>query len=72
VVSPDGREAASLTVLRSGDRIEIRRRGARKPWTVCLRNVGPARSVEGAEARVTPEGIQLLPARGAEVVVVKV
>ncbi|HET6452746.1 MAG TPA: alpha-xylosidase [Spirochaetia bacterium] len=72
VVSPDGREEASLTVLRSGDRIEIRRRGARKPWTVCLRNVGPARSVEGAEARVTPEGIQLLPARGAEVVVVKV
>jgi alpha-D-xyloside xylohydrolase len=71
VVSTEGREEASVAVRRSGNTISIRRQGARKPWTLCLRNVPSVSSVDGGAAESRPEGTLIVPARGAETVTVK-
>jgi len=62
IVSADGREETSLSVRRTAGDIRITRRGPRKPWSVCMRNMHGVRSVEGGDFRETGEGIVIQPA----------
>jgi alpha-D-xyloside xylohydrolase len=71
VISTEGREEASVSVMRTGDGVTIRHRGSRKLWSVCLRNVPAVRSVEGGTSEARAEGTLLVPARGADTIAVR-
>ncbi|MGA2639921.1 MAG: alpha-xylosidase, partial [Spirochaetia bacterium] len=71
IVSPEGREEVTLSVRREGGTLTIARHGARKPWSVCLRNVTEIRGVQGGSSERLGEGMRILPVKGAETVVVK-
>jgi len=71
VVSTEGREEAGVSVSRAGATLQIRHRGSRKPWSVCLRNVPSVSSVTGGAAEARPEGTRIVPARGAEAITVR-
>lgn len=71
VVSPEGREDAAVSILLKGSALTIRRRGAQKPWSVCLRNVHKVNAVEGGSSERRPEGMRILPGKGADTIVVK-
>jgi alpha-D-xyloside xylohydrolase len=71
VVSPEGREEASLSVLREGRTLTMARQGERKPWSVCLRNVPEVSAVEGGSSERRAEGTLILPGKSADTVVVK-
>ncbi|HTP59395.1 MAG TPA: alpha-xylosidase, partial [Spirochaetia bacterium] len=66
VVSAEGREEVTVTVRRDGDVLTVTKRGAGKPWSVCLRSIAEVRSAENASLQSVPEGTMVLPARGAE------
>jgi alpha-D-xyloside xylohydrolase len=72
VVSPEGREEASLSVLREGRTLTMARQGERKPWSVCLRNVPEVSAVEGGSSERRAEGTLILPGKSADTVVVKI
>jgi alpha-D-xyloside xylohydrolase len=71
VVSPEGREEAVVSVRKEGRTITITHAGARKPWSVCLRNVTGVSGVEGGSSERRAEGMIILPGKGADRVVVK-
>lgn len=71
VVSMEGNGEASLSVRRDGGTLTIRRQGARKPWSVCLRNLPTLSGVENGSADSRPEGVVILPAKGAEEITVR-
>ncbi len=71
VVSTEGREEMTVSVLRTGDTVQIRQSGSRKPWSVCLRNVRGVRSVQGGSAESSADGVRIVAASGAQALVVK-
>ncbi len=71
VVSPGGREEASLRVRHSGGALAISMQGAGKPWSVCLRNVSEVGAVENGRAERAPEGTVIRPAPEAQEVTVR-
>ncbi len=66
LVSTEGREETNLSIRRDDDMLTIRRQGGRKPWSVCLRNVAAASGEKNASLTSSPEGLVIVPARGAE------
>jgi alpha-D-xyloside xylohydrolase len=71
LVTVDGQEGTSAAVRRDEDVVRITRKGGRKPWGVCLRNVTGVKGVEGGSAEQRAEGTFITPAKGAETIVVK-
>ena len=71
VVSPEGREEVTLSVQRERGTLALASHGARKPWSVCLRNVPEIRGVKGGSSERRGEGTMILPAKGADTVVVE-
>jgi alpha-D-xyloside xylohydrolase len=65
LVSTEGREEATLSIHRDDELLTISRRGGRKPWSVCLRNVTAASGEKNASLTSSPEGLVIVPARGA-------
>lgn len=70
VISTEGREDAAVSVTRNGRTIAIQRRGGKKPWSLCLRNVATVASVGGGSFEGSAEGTIILPDAGAESLVV--
>jgi alpha-D-xyloside xylohydrolase len=66
LVSTEGREETTLSVRRDDELLTIRKQGGRKPWSVCLRNVTAASGEKNASLTSSPEGLVVVPARGAE------
>ena len=71
VTSPAGREEATIGVSREAGVLTIRKEGVRKPWSVCLRNVTEVKAVENGSSERLPEGTLILPAKGAERIIVR-
>ena len=71
LLSEEGHEESSVHVLREGRTMVIRRQGAAKPWSACLRNVKDAGAVEGGSSERSPEGLIVRPAKGVEIMRVK-
>ena len=72
LVSVEGRDETAISVRRAGAQLTIRATGSGKPWSACLRNVAHVQSVEGGTAEKVPEGIRLVPARGARTITVTI
>ncbi len=71
VISTEGAQEASVSVRRSGQTFTIKRQGARKPWSVCLRNLPAVGGVENGSSRSSPDGVMILPGKGAEEIIVR-
>jgi alpha-D-xyloside xylohydrolase len=70
VVSTEGREEAALSVRREAGQLIINHRGARKQWSVCLRNVRGVNRVEAGSIEDTPQGALIRPIKGAERIII--
>jgi alpha-D-xyloside xylohydrolase len=70
VVSAEGREEAALSVRKEAGRLIIDHRGARKQWSVCLRNVRGVTGVEAGSTEDAPQGALIRPTKGAERVII--
>jgi len=69
----DMKGAAELRVAasRNGNVIELTAEGAGKPWTIVLRGIESAASVDGGSAVSTAEGVEVTPAAGASRMTIK-
>ncbi len=72
VYSLDGSSVElSVTAVRNGSAIDLNVEGASKPWTLVLRGIESAASVDGGTAVSTAEGVEITPAAGAKRIAIK-
>jgi alpha-D-xyloside xylohydrolase len=71
VPTENGAEGASFEVRRDGSLVQVRARGAARPWRVLLRGVGAIQSASGAAAESDTLGALLTPEQGASEVKVQ-
>jgi alpha-D-xyloside xylohydrolase len=64
VPTTNGDRAMTLRVRRAGQQLHIQAEGAPASWSVLLRGIGSAQSVDGGTARADTLGTLLIPARG--------
>jgi alpha-D-xyloside xylohydrolase len=71
VCSADGQKVMDITAKLTGKEISIEATATGKPWYVLLRNNTAVKSVKGAIAETTPEGIKLTPEKDVQQILVK-
>jgi alpha-D-xyloside xylohydrolase len=64
VRSTTGQLEWTVTARREGGRITIQAKGSNKPWSVLLRGIDGAASVQGAASRTAALGLELMPHAG--------
>jgi alpha-D-xyloside xylohydrolase len=65
VPTVSGEVAMSIQVSRSGQQITVETEGASKAWSILLRGVEAAQSVDGGKAKVDPLGVLVIAKKGA-------
>lgn len=72
VVVPDlrGEMAATFIIERTGERLEVTRAGAAKPWQLLLVGTAAVQSVAGGAAESTARGVLITPSAGGAALVV--